>query len=117
MSGPAASFGSTIQAPVEDESEGWDFYKQKFMPAVVANTFRPEDSVLIEIYKLSETAEGRKIIDWLHELSDRAPYPRVGSNFEEVAVAAAKHQGRALVGEVLTEAVREGKRLFNQARG
>lgn len=99
------------------ETDGWDYFKKEFMPALVADSFRPEDQLLIEIYKISQTVEGRKVIAWLHQLTDLAPYPQFIGSIEQTALMAAKHQGRAGVGHVLAKAVAEGERLFNQQKG
>ena len=121
MTGPVANVGSrNVAREVDDalrEGSGWEFFKKQFLPAVVADTFRPADEVLIEIARYSETQGGARVMAWLHELTDGAPYPVGTTSLEETAIAAARHQGRAGVGHVLKKAVAEGKRLLNQPKG
>lgn len=99
------------------ESKGWDDIKQLLEPARMPNPFKPADEVLMELARYAETELGRKVLDWLHGVTDRAPYPQVGATFENVALAAAKHQGRALIGDMLTQAVKEGQQLRQQQKG
>ena len=119
MSGPAGAIArnvmNEVDAAVADES-GWDWFKNNFAPAAVADSFRPEDQVLKALFLFAQTETGAKAIAWLHELSDRAPYPMIEGSFEQAALAAAKHQGRAGVGHVLSKAVAEGKRLIELNR-
>lgn len=106
-----------FQKAMDEHSAGWDFFKNQFLPAVTAETFRPDDKLLIEISQLAETDLGRRLFAWLHELTDRAPYPAIGGSLEAAALAAAKHQGRAGVGLVLEKAVRTGRELRERAKG
>jgi hypothetical protein len=122
MSGPVVNFGSPMNVDEQaeaamDEPSGWDWFKTQFVPAAVATTFKPEDGVLHTLSLFAETAEGAKVMAWLHELTDRAPYPVGGASIEELALAAARHQGRAGVGRVLSVAVAEGKKLRDQKKG
>lgn len=114
--GPAINLPRSITAQVEaaiEDREGWDFFKNKFMPAAVADTFRPEDDLLKQIAQYANTYWGAKVFSWLHDLTDRAPYPMATGDIQELAMAASRHQGRAGVGHVLAKAVHEGNRLLN----
>lgn len=118
MTGPVAHFGARDQeretAAQDQGPQGWEWFKQAFAPALTADPFRPEDELLIEIARYSQTELGAKVFAWLHSLTDRAPYPAGDFKaIEEAAIAAAKHAGRAGVGHVLSRAVAEGQRLRN----
>lgn len=99
-----------VDAEIND-ADGWRWFRDEFLPAAVADTFRPADDVLIAIWRLSQTGEGERIFAWLYDLTLNAPYPATGGSFENTALAAAKHQGRAGVGQTLKKAVAEGRRL------
>jgi hypothetical protein len=119
MSGPVGVVGQP-QAPfVPDltQSKGWDDIERMLNPAKMPNPFKPADEVLMELARYAETEQGRKVLEWLHGVTDRAPYPQVGMSFENVALAAAKHQGRVLVGDILTAAVLEGQALRASQKG
>lgn len=115
MTGPAAHIARNVldevQSAIDDDS-GWAWFKNQFMPTAVADTFRPDDDLLMKIAYLADSADGRRIFAWLHDLTDRAPYPMVCDSIEATALAAARHQGRAGVGHVLAKAVAEGQRLI-----
>ena len=102
---------SAEAAAQDDGPSGWDWFKQAFAPAMVNDPFRPEDEVLIELARYSGTEQGRAVLNFLHSITDRAPYPAGFKSLEEAALAAAKHEGRAGVGLVLSRAVAEGQRL------
>lgn len=119
MSGPVAQVGQSSAPVVGDplRSGGWDDFRRMMEPAKFANPLRPGDDVLMELARYAETEQGRKVLAWLHSVTDQTPYPQVGGSFENVALAAAKHQGRALIGAMLTEAVKEGQALRNSQKG
>ncbi len=115
MSGPAAHIPRNVAKEVQaamTEASGWKTLEEQLLPAAVADSFHPGEEILIEISRYAETTEGAKVMGWLHQLTDRAPYPCVtGGNFEHAALGAAKHEGRASVGHVINKAVREGSRI------
>lgn len=100
-----------------DEMLDVDKMIEKLAPAQAGQNFRPTDDLMKVMYLFFGTVEGKQIFEWLMDLTVRAPYPHVnGSNFEQAAIAAAKHQSRCGVGEVILEAVAQGKRLLEQAQ-
>ena len=68
------------------------------------------------LFHFYNTMEGRRIIEWLADLTVRAPFPHVGSLKESAALAAAKHEARTAVGYALLRAIAEGEQLFAQQR-
>lgn len=121
MTGPVASLGPRHQPPPPNEtlqSNGWEDFKRLMNPAQMQNPFRPDGKILQEIARYSETVEGREVIAWLRSITDQAPYPNVsGGNFEQVAIAAAKHDARATIGRMIAAAISEGTAITNQQRG
>lgn len=95
---------------------GWDGLEGKFAPAKVPDHFDPGDDMKKVLAAFYFTAEGRKIVEWLADLTLRAPYPHVGQASDAVVIAAAKHEARAAVGEVLMKAIAEGYQLLNPRR-
>ena len=117
MSGPAGFIPRNIAAEVNaalEEGAGWDYFHKQILPLAQADTFRPDDALLKTLAHFSSTLDGMKILQWLHDLTDLAPYPIGMATLEEAAMAAARHGGRASVGHVLSKAVREGRRLIDQ---
>ena len=114
MSGPAIPPRNIAREVSEAvlESNGWDFYEKQILPLAMADTFRPKDALLISIAHYSTTIDGQKFLKWLHDITDQAPYPVGLSGFENMAMAAAAHGGRAHVGHLVSKAVSEGLRLI-----
>ncbi|MCZ8545069.1 hypothetical protein OOJ09_12820 [Mesorhizobium qingshengii] len=70
----------------------------------------------IMLFHFYGTGEGRSIIEWMADLTVRAPFPHVGSMKESAALAAAKHEARTAVGYALLRAIAEGEQLWTQRR-
>ncbi len=87
---------------------GWEELEQSFFPAQVPRAFDPGDELKRNLAALYHTPDGRQIIEWLADLTWRAPYPHVGAANEAAALAAAKHEARCAVGEVIMKAIAEG---------
>ena len=95
----------------------WTGLSQAFFPAGVSDRFDPGEDMKQVLYHFYQTAEGRRIIDWLADLTVRAPYPHVGQTSESVAIAAAKHEARAAVGYSLLRAIADGEQLYISSKG
>lgn len=76
--------------------------------------YAPTDNVAKVLYAMF--AGERETIDWLLDLTLRAPYPHVGASFEQAALAAKGHQTRAGIGEVIVAAIARGKQLIDQKK-
>lgn len=111
--GPVGHVGSSKAPALPDlmKSDGWAAFEKMMQPAVMPDPYRPGDDVMMELARYAETAEGRKVLDWLHSITDGAPYPQHIGSIEQTALAAAKHQGRVLPGEMIRRAVATGKEL------
>lgn len=93
--------------------QGWDGLEKMFEPALMHDRYRPQDELLKQIAALSQTEFGRELFAWLFDLTNRAPYPSTGGTIENAALAAAKHEARAAVGEVILNAIVEGRKLLD----
>lgn len=121
MSGPANINPRGMVRDLDDMltagGVGWDALEKMFQPAAVADQWKPDENLLKELGALSQTEFGRRLFGWLFDLTNRAPYPSTGGgNLEQVAMAAAKHEARAAVGEVIVNAIVEGRRLLDEGK-
>lgn len=120
MSGPAIIGDRRVAAGSLDDltdqlgPEGWEWFKQNFSPAAVPDNFDPGDEFKKNLAATYETEWGHELINWLLDLTCRAPYPRTHENPELLALTAAKHQARAAVGEVLVKAISDGRALLGK---
>ena len=92
----------------------WSGLQQAFFPAKVGDNFDPGDDMKVVLYHFSNTAEGRRILEWLFDLTARAPFPHVGNTTQSAALAAAKHEARTAVGYVIGRAIADGEVLWKQ---
>ncbi|MBS9720043.1 hypothetical protein JYU29_04990 [Tianweitania sp. BSSL-BM11] len=115
MNGPT-DFGRQLQSieAMLAAPSTWDGLEHAFKPSQMPDRFDPGDDIKMLLAGLKNTVDGRRIIEWLADLTFRAPYPSTGSSFEQAALAAAKHEARAAVGHVLLRAIAEGDALLNQ---
>lgn len=95
-------------------ANGWDFFRDQFGPAVVAQSFDPGNDLKKNLAAFARTGLGREIIDWLLDLTCRAPYPVTSQSLHDLAFAAAKHQARAAVGETIIKAIADGNALLDR---
>jgi hypothetical protein len=123
MSGPqnvnprAAAFGSLEDIERQIDAKGWDFFERQFTPANISKQFEPDDDLKIHLAALAQTELGRRLFDWLLDLTCRAPYPFTVEDRDTLAFAAAKHQARAAIGETIVKAIADGRKLLNAKHG
>ena len=118
MSGPV-SFPSSMMALDQMLEQmggrGWEGLENEFKPAQTRQNFEPEDKIKKIIAAFYDSSsEGRQMVEWIFDLTFRAPYPSTGTSFEQAAIAAAKHEARAAVGRVLVQAIVEGRALIQK---
>lgn len=92
----------------------WSGLEQGFFPAKTPDNFDPGDDMKVVLYHFSNTAEGRRILEWLFDLTARAPFPHVGTTTQSAALAAAKHEARTAVGYVIGRAIADGESLWKE---
>lgn len=95
---------------------GWEGLMRDFLPARVSENFDPGEDMKLVLAAFYNTAEGRRIVEWLWDLTVRAPYPHVGASNQSAAIAAAKHEARVAVGLSLKLAIEQGQKLWNEKR-
>ena len=95
----------------------WGDLEQQFAPAQTAQNFEPDRDLKMSLAALASQAHGGRIVEWLLDLTTRAPYPHVGQTADSVVLAAAKHEARAAIGWVLLRAIADGAELWKQKMG
>lgn len=117
MSGP---FAFSRQALAIDRlleaAPSWEGLNQAFFPARTHDRFDPGDDMKKVLAAFNGTAEGRRIIEWLCDLTCRAPYPQISGDFQTAALAAKAHEARAAVGYVILRAIADGEALLHQPK-
>lgn len=122
MSGPQnisprqTAMGSVSELEALIGGGGWADFQKTFAPAAVSASMDPGDELKKSIASMYQTELGRKIIDWLLDQTCRAPYPVTSQSMEDLAYAAAKHQARAAVGEMIVKAIVDGRALNEQVQ-
>ena len=114
VSGPVIHVGGTKMPAVGEGlpgTGGWEQFQKLMAPAVMPDPFRPEDAMMVEMARYATSKEGTAFFAWLRSISSGAPYPQQIGSIEQTALASAKHQGRCLVGEIVSRALAEGERL------
>ncbi len=117
MSGPV-DFARQVNA-IEHmlaAAPSWAGLENAFAPAKVADNFDPGDDTKQVIAALYNTSQGRLIIEWLFDLTVRAPFPHVGNTLQSASIAAAKHEARVAVGQALSRAIVDGNEIFTLKR-
>jgi hypothetical protein len=103
-----------------DMVTGREFSDQKaaFHPAAThPGNFEPSDQVKVAAAILWRAGESREFVEWILDLTMRAPYPVTSQEPHDLQFAAAKHQARAAVGETVLLAIRKGEQLLDQNKG
>lgn len=108
------AMGSLEEIERQIGAKGWEFFEQQFSPAVLPQTFDPGDEFKRNLAAFARTAFGRGIVDWLLDVTCRAPYPVTSQTMEDLAFAAAKHQARAAVGETIVKAIADGNAILDR---
>jgi len=92
---------------------GWDALEQLMLPQEMKAAYQPSDTVAKYLYGLSQTAQGREIVEWLMDITVRQPVRITGSTIEETALRAATLQGIHGVGETILKAIAAGEKLVH----
>jgi len=91
-----------------------DAFFKKIVGNFSSQTYRPDDEMLKNFYRLYTQPAGRELVEWILDITIRLPYPKVGSTIEMAALQAARREAAANIGELLMQAVLEGKRLIER---
>lgn len=93
-----------------------DEVMEAFAPAPAPSLLDPPDEIKKGLAILAG-GSGRPIIDWIFAITCNAPYPQSrGDNLNELAIAAAKHQSRAAIGDIIGKAILAGRILLEQKK-
>lgn len=120
MSGPAnpnprqTAMGGFQELQAQFGSGDWRELEEMFKPALVTRDFEPDEKLKRFAAACWSSGEGRAFIDWLFDLTCRAPYPVTSQDMNDLAFAAAKHQARAAVGETLAACICDGLKILNR---
>lgn len=91
---------------------GWESLDEMFKPHRQDAPLQPSDDVAKALWVLRQHGEGRAIIEWLMDITLRAPLRVTGRSIEETALNAAARQGINGVGEVILKAIARGGELM-----
>lgn len=119
MSGPANINPRQLVASIDELMRGGGGWEdiERLAPELLQDPHRPGDAVMRLLGALSQTEDGRQVVDWIFDMTIRARYPHVGNDFQAAALNAARYEGRAAIGEVILAAIVEGRKLLDQAQG
>lgn len=76
-----------------------------------ADEFDPDDAVAIELWRMFNIPATRAVLEWLFDLTRRAPFPNEGGSFETVALAAERYRARQRLGAAIAGAIVRGQKL------
>lgn len=118
MSGP--TFGTRDAQPFDhllESKQPWDELEKLFEPHLADRPLQPSDTVAKNLANVSRTAGGREILEWIMDITLRAPLRVTGSSLEETALKAATKQGINGPAEAILNAIEHGETLLNQGKG
>uniref|UniRef100_UPI003BAC7D96 hypothetical protein n=1 Tax=Stappia sp. TaxID=1870903 RepID=UPI003BAC7D96 len=95
--------------------EGWDGLEELFKPQVANQPLQPSDHVAKTLATLCRDPRGREVIEWLMDITLRAPLRATGKTFEETALLTASRQGINGVGEAVLAAIAHGQKLSEKS--
>ena len=75
----------------EMSDKDFDTLIDQISPAETGPDFAPDDDVKKMLAAFWTSHDARRVIDWLLDITIRAPYPVTGPNRDDLAFAAAKH--------------------------
>lgn len=117
MSGPflPARSASPIDLLAESAlSGGWPELEAIVKARPEATPLQPNDETARFMYGLFGTAEGRRMFEWMMDISIRQPLRATGRTFEETALLTATRQGVNGMAEVILAAIKHGEQLVHQ---
>jgi hypothetical protein len=92
---------------------GWESLEAMFKPHLQRAPLQPADDVARALYVMYALGgEGRAVIEWLMDITIRAPFRVTGSTIEETALHAAGRQCINGVGEAVLTAIAHGETIF-----
>lgn len=92
---------------------GLDLAKALGLPGSGPDGYAPDDALKKEMAAFYQTASGRRMIEWLADLTLRGPPGASGNTIASSAIAHAKHEARYAVGQAILQAIQDGDKLLN----
>lgn len=94
---------------------GWAGLAQQLgLPPAGPDVFAPEDDLKRQMAAFYRTDLGRKMFEWLGDLTLRGTPGASGNTIESAAIAHAKHEARFAVGLAILKAIADGDQLLNR---
>ncbi|MBB98327.1 MAG: hypothetical protein CML67_02135 [Rhodobacteraceae bacterium] len=93
---------------------GWDGLSDLMKPHLADRPLQPSDQVARHLALLAKDPRAREIIEWLMDITLRAPFRPIGATLQETALHAAKRQGINGVGEAVLAAIAHGQTLMEK---
>lgn len=97
---------------------GWDDLDLDALRAALPDNapLKPSDEIARFMFGLYSTAEGRRMFEWLMDITIRQPLRATGPTIEETALRTATRQGINGVAEAVLAAIALGESLINKPR-
>jgi hypothetical protein len=96
---------------------GWEGLEEMLRRPPGSAPLQPGDDVARFMAGLYRTPEGRKLFEWIMDITLRLPLRSTGRTFEETALMTATRQGINGVGEVVLAAIAHGDKLISNQNG
>lgn len=94
-----------------------DVLSSLFDPELVSRTMRPRDELAEFIYGMTQLPESAVFIEWLMDITLRAPMSVTGPTIEATALNAARREGAAMIGEAVLAAIARGHKSLAARSG
>lgn len=99
-----------------ESKQPWEDLDKLFKPSLAEAPLQPSDDVAINLALFAQSAKGRLILEWIMDITLRAPLRACGSTFEETALKTAQRQGINGVAEAILNAINHGEALLEQRK-
>ena len=97
--------------------EGWAGLDKLLEPALAKRqSCEPGDDIKKALAVMARAGQGRAVIEWLMDITVRAPFRVTGATVEETAMRASNRQGIEGVAEAVLAAIADGERLLSEER-
>ncbi|MUZ80780.1 hypothetical protein GOZ78_03505 [Agrobacterium vitis] len=90
---------------------GWEGLEGLFNLDGPKDELKPEDELAEFMWGLSQTAHGRKMFEWMMDISIRQPLRITGATIEQSALMGATRQGINGFAEVILKAIAKGSQI------
>ena len=95
---------------------GWEALEDMFKPHLSDAPLQPSDEVAVFLLGMFREPRGREVLEWLMDITLRAPLRVTGRTLEETALMAATRQGINGVGEAVLAAIGHGAAILEKSK-